>query len=1011
MPRTQRWQEVKHGFASGVLSPSAQDQVDTPQWLQGAADIVNFEVMRDGGLAGRPPFVRSEHRFSNPEWSAIVLDGGINADGANGHLERRDGGAIIGFDGVHALKKREPLEAAGSPPAIDTTTTLYEVELDAAVRAVTWHGCRSAITPEPPADPRLRWRTRVSNQWRMNFVCEYSMDGGATWVHPPMTNGMPYSVAADEDEDPFGWGMFVPGQVARDITVPLVGQDPNAAPVAATRVRLRPAVASQANPVSLTVTGISAFTRDGAAERKLWYGRPFRILSWVAGNVPLALVMTLEGVHAYHVDGSVIRTFPDGVPRTSWHFTPRQLRELTWIAYGKSVLLFHRDFPYPLRVRLSEATTLSVRYERLENIPLIDLERRAPDAGLDVAERVFVELPQAQREKAMGGVGGQQQPPISHYTPPASALPDGPAVGRQVLPADVAPIRPEPVVVRRELVVAQLAGDPAAPPRQAVAPAVIGIDTPDMAQELTARWTGTGADSYLAFIRTVASYDGAPPADRWQTIAGVAVTGTGPEYTHTFTGLMGGVEYYIAVQAVAGPDTSVHSPVSAAHAQHPAPAAPGNPTATGSTSIEGSMTFTVDAVANADLYYAQIQLPGETIWRDVGLPQATRSWTFQGQAGSEYMWRARADRVEALDGDWTMPVSVTPPVLAPPVPSSFVATRGFAVDNTAQLGWTKSRGATDYIVRWQLKGSGVPPTEVEVGDVELWTHSNLVTGFTYEYAVKARRTNAADSAYTETMEVIAGLAPWAAETQAPTVTVGTQANQLFVTPAGVRPVGPIGGVLQFRYREQGTETWTENYTGLGGLVAGTTYEVQIRWASRPGYVTELRPHSAWSPSATGTPSALAQISRGIIRGVQDGLTLAAGFTLRSNSFVRGESAFPFGVVYSAGQARFTWAAMTGFVGADRLGLPTSYEIAWAEVTGPVSQGTLSQLSWGSSITVGAVALSPVVGRRNLRISVPTTSTTVAVSGRRYMFRIRALHASFRPSEWTYSSPRLVGLAP
>lgn len=382
MPRTQRWQEVKHGFQSGVLSPAVQDQVDGPAWLAGAADIVNFEVMRDGGLSGRPPFVRSPHAFTAPQWSAIATDG-INRDGADGHLLLRAGQPVLAYDGIFALKRSAAVPHVLN--VVDTTKALYEVAIDApmGVKAITWHGAR-ILTNSPWSS------TNADGNRRLNFTCEWSDDDGATWS---TTDADPVAM---QNEDELGWGAFVPGRVARDIVVPLVDRTATA-PRMVNRVRVRLKYASQQAPVQLGVQGVSCYTEVppmDAIGRYVFYERePYRIVSWVAGNVPLVAVMTLEGVQAFHIDGRDVRTVQGAIPSATWYFTPRQIRELSLETYGKSLLLFHRDFPYPVRIQLGQDTQLAMDYLRLENIPVVDIDK-IPDATVSVSQIIEVQNPE-----------------------------------------------------------------------------------------------------------------------------------------------------------------------------------------------------------------------------------------------------------------------------------------------------------------------------------------------------------------------------------------------------------------------------------------------------------------------------------------------------------------------------------------------------------------------------------------------------------------------------------------
>lgn len=255
------------------------------------------------------------------------------------------------------------------------------------------------------------------------------------------------------------------------------------------------------------------------------------------------------------------------------------------------------------------------------------------------------------------------------FRPPPAARPDGPPVGRSFLPGDAGPIIPRPVVIRRELVVEQLVGAPSAPPIRAVAPAAVSVDN-STALQIEVEWVGTGTTTYKLWHQTVAAYDAAPSDAKWDAVTAIDVTGTGPNYSHTLTGLTGGVEYYIVASAVVSGSESPRSPLVAVRALHPAPAAPQNVAVTLSRTVEGQMTLNWDAVADADLYYPQIQLPGESIWRNVGLPRTTRSASFNGQVGSTYKWRVRADREHALDGVFSAEVEATPVTLLLDAPGS-----------------------------------------------------------------------------------------------------------------------------------------------------------------------------------------------------------------------------------------------------------------------------------------------------------------------------------------------------
>ena len=722
MPRTQRWQQVSHSFQSGVLSPAAQDQVDGPAWLSGAADVVNFEVMRDGGLAGRPPFVRSPHVFTAPGWSAIKLDGDdtdINRDAEVGHLSRHDnlgadtagGDPLIGLDGVHALRRRGHVTNVGTnqAPQVEVDKAIYEVELDSPVKAVTWHDVR-LVDGE--------WRTtiqhrdpdsgRQSPRQRLNFQCQYLPKGedptdASKWMTRDPVSAQVSTAAGDED--PFEWGVFAPGRVGRDVVVPLIAQAGSEA-IAVDRVRIRAKRVDQSLP-ALTVGGVSAFTTDGTHQRKVWYERPpYRIVSWVAGSIPQVLVLTLEGVQVFHVDGSVVRT-QAGPQRATWYFSPKQLRELTWIAYGKGILLFHKDFPYPLRVQPGHESQLVIRYLPLVNIPTVADLRRVPDAAVSTYERVVVQLPEAQYAQAVGGgaTGQQMQQRITGYLPPPAARSDGPAAGREIVPADVSPIRPRPVVVRRDLFVEQLRNDPSAPVQLPVTPELVPPPRSFRAGQILVRWDNTGARDYKIYYRTVASYNAAPSDDRWSGVMPVDVADvTDPTGFHTLTGLTSGERYYIGMSSVVNEvESAISIPISPVLVLYPAPPAPSNIQAVAIANQQGGVTITWDAVPGAREYHLQRLDPVDNVWLSVqGSPTTTTRLVTNFIRPGAWHVRIRTTRDNAAPGAWSAPVRVVLPDLRPAAPTGLSAT---ATPSGFNAIWDRVADAIQYFVSWRQLGT------------------------------------------------------------------------------------------------------------------------------------------------------------------------------------------------------------------------------------------------------------------------------------------------------------------
>lgn len=343
---------------------------------------------------------------------------------------------------------------------------------------------------------------------------------------------------------------------------------------------------------------------------------------------------------------------------------------------------------------------------------------------------------------------------IARYMPPASARRDGASVGRSAVPADVAAIRPQPVVVRRELVVEQLVGEASAAPILAVAPQALLVEAP-AAGQLRVSWTGTGAGAYKLWHQTVASYDAAAADAKWMGVTAVDVSGTGPRFSHTLPGLTGGTEYYVAVSAVVGTTESPRSPLVAARALYAAPAAPTNPKTTLSTTVEGRIRFEWDAVANADLYYPEVQLPGSTEFVSLGLPTANLYQDYLGVVASTYTFRVRADRRYAVDGAYSASVTATPVLLAPAKPAKPVLSTTRGVNAGLTLTFTDAERADAHDGEYRVVGAAAWTLVEDVSSP--WAFIGAV-GSQYEARVKGTRTGTADGPWSDASNRVTAVA-------------------------------------------------------------------------------------------------------------------------------------------------------------------------------------------------------------------------------------------------------------
>ena len=423
------------------------------------------------------------------------------------------------------------------------------------------------------------------------------------------------------------------------------------------------------------------------------------------------------------------------------------------------------------------------------------------------------------------------------YRPPPEAIPEGPPIGRARVASDTGPIRPEPVVVDRELVIVQ---------RQAavgvsfvaIAPSTLRVSTPE-ALTLRVEWRSTNATSYRLYIQTSALYS----QNAWAGITPIDVQQAGDDISVDITALQDGtklvgeVEYTIAVVSRLFDGTRERfSDFSPRVFGIPLFAGPAAPTVTATaTALHRRIRVSWDAVPDATLYYAQQRVSGTTTWVNIGQlggllsPRAIadRAFTFTGRAGFSYEFRVRGDRPFAFDGAWSTEASAVAPDFEPAVPTNFAAAPSTTQDNAIVLTWTKSARATGYEIRWRVSGGSFQ--SVIVGNVATWTQSGLTRGTLYEYEIRATGSAALAPASDWSTTVSARAALLAPATpSAPTLARRTLVSGgLRITwTSAARATG-----YDVRYRVQGGNwtTLTDQTSPVDFVGAlGSTYEAQVR---------------------------------------------------------------------------------------------------------------------------------------------------------------------------------------
>lgn len=417
MPSTQRHYRLQGGFAAGILSPSSQDADDSEVYLYGLSDLRNFVVRRDGSISARRAFIRgADLDLLNPSHGIIPTNrqawriGGrpaprvVTFEGSPGGTPESAHESIYmpGGDGVY------PFQRVITIVQPDTSADFLRINLQAnQARAITLHGVQIR---------QGKWFTTVETvddqgdevtYRELTFAAYAAHRGGSRYPLQPMLTHETATAHGHPARDPFVRGVFAPGIVRRDIVLPLSAQyaeDPAVRALERPDVRyvaLRVAQDTAERPIVLSIEGVSAWSEgipetfpdlavpiavDGQDHDPPPYGDAWRVIPWTVQDEPFALLLGMEQVRMYHV--------PAGRPPvevsvfTGWQFSPKQLRELTWAGLGNSLLLLHRDFPWPIRVFPPTAAFegLRVEYFRLQNVPRVPPGALA-DSAVDVQTR------------------------------------------------------------------------------------------------------------------------------------------------------------------------------------------------------------------------------------------------------------------------------------------------------------------------------------------------------------------------------------------------------------------------------------------------------------------------------------------------------------------------------------------------------------------------------------------------------------------------------------------------
>ena len=866
MPKTQRFYNIAGNFAAGVLSPSSQDNVDSEVYAAGLTDATNFVIRRDGSISSRRAFVRGqgdEFVFDNPRWGVLSTvspywfsqgDTTIfKFDGSDGSAPEVEPDIYTKHGGIFPFNRIININVPN-----DSEDFLRVQLLSNYCRSITFH------------DVQLRegsWQTGGKLTFRAWAYSKKAAGGFASFPLIPDGDGDP--LIANSSNDPFQPGAFAPGIVRRDITLSLSPERNNAAtrarldipPLNITGVGLRVAEPTAARPISLAIGGWSAWSGGDALPARIRgqnpypavrrdpdtgdfisrvYGDAFRLIPWVIQDEPFVLLMGMESVRMYYVGEN---SLPHNTQEIfTYQFTPKQLRELTWTAFGNSLLLLHRDFPMPLRVipPLTNTGSISIEPLILRNIPHIPASART-DAAVDVqVEGDTVRI-------ATTGSGSVGQAFNLNLSP-------GPLSLRAHWP------------------------------------------TIQNAIEYDIFWS-TESDFDVVNVED---------EDQWRAWILKPATSSAEGLLvreHTITGLNNSLFYRVAVRGNLinprpdGGEEKVFGPLLSASASPYAKALPdiASVTTATSTTDDGHVDVSWTAIpaasvapGHADYYQVTDYIvqwafdPDENEepeWLDANLltPVTGSSHIHTtGVPGVRYVYRVQARGPDEAFSPWKQ---TDDPILArwiaPAAPRNFTADPGTINDGDIYLGWTKgdSRDTnfpTDGYIIEQTIGSGAPETR-DLGRRTILTLSGMV-GTVYDFRLRAYRgvgDARAFSAWVSASVTGSYTTPDVPFLQA---TRGTTSGRVNLT--WTRIPGATSYEWQFRTEsgDYGSSRSTERTSVTHDGTVGTTYVYRVRAIKGTG---SDRVESDWSNEAStlsggtvkpGTPSGLTatQSSRGPI---------------------------------------------------------------------------------------------------------------------------------------------------
>ena len=303
------------------------------------------------------------------------------------------------------------------------------------------------------------------------------------------------------------------------------------------------------------------------------------------------------------------------------------------------------------------------------------------------------------------------------------------------------------------------------------------------------------------------------------------------------------------------------------------PTAPTNlgATAASTTQINLSWTASTDNVAVSNYLVEQCPGAGCTNFSQIGTSTTTTFNNSGLASGTAYSYRLRATDAAGNFSNYSNVASATT-LSPPPVPTNLSAAANSAT--SISVSWSASAGATGYTLQ-RCQGAGCSNfAQVATPTVTNYTDTNLASGTSYSYRVRASNANGA-SAFSTAVSATTQTPPSAPGNLTPSVPSTTEIDLSWT--ASTSSVGLANYIVQ-RCQGAGCTNYAQiasfaaNITSYNdtGLTASTTYSYRVQASDTSGNLSAFS--NVASATTQGPPSTPTNLGATVISATQINLS-------------------------------------------------------------------------------------------------------------------------------------------